>query len=98
MKIDSYLVTSIAGGTSLVTTTPSSAKTWKYARGIILRNVSGTVTLGSNERGTRPLPASTDFALPTANRAGQDGKYSLADIVLRGVGTTEIVLIDPSEA
>jgi hypothetical protein len=97
MKIDSYLVTSIAGGTNLVTTTPSGT-VYKYARAIILRNVSGTVTLGSKERGTRPLPVSTDLSLLEVNRAGQSGKYTLEEVVLRGIGTTEIVLIDPSEA
>lgn len=93
MRIDSYLITSIAGGSNLVA---QSGTKYKFARGIILRNVSGTVTLGGKERGTRPLPANTDVELQPANRAGQDGKYELEEIILRGVGTTEIVLIDPS--
>jgi hypothetical protein len=93
MRIDSYLQTSVAAGTSLV---PASGTAFKYARGVILRNISGTVTLGSKERGTRPLPVNTDVELPPANRAGQDGKYELAEIILRGVGTTEVLLIDPS--
>ncbi len=94
MKIDSYLITSIAGGSSLVAQSGSAPK---FARAVILRNVSGTVTLGSKERGTRPLPANTDIVLNEVNRAGQSGKYELAEMILRGVGTTEILLVDPSD-
>lgn len=94
MKLDSYLITSIAGGSSLIAQAGSAPK---FAKAIILRNVSGTVTLGNKERGTRPLPASTDISLLEINRAGQSGKYELAEIILRGVGTTEVLLVDPSD-
>jgi hypothetical protein len=93
MRIDSYLITSIAGGSPL---TAQSGSVPKYAKAIILRNISGTVTLGGKERGTRPLPVDTDIMLNEINRAGQSGKYELAEIILRGVGTTEVLLIDPS--
>lgn len=94
MRIDSYLITSIEGGSSLVA--QAGAKP-KFARAIILRNVTGTVTLGNKDRGTRPMPVNTDIALPEINRAGQSGKYELEEIILRGVGTTEVLLIDPSD-
>lgn len=93
MKIDSYLITSIAGGSSLVAQAGAMPK---FARAIILKNISGTVTLGNKDRGTYPLPANVEIRLDEINRAGQSGKYSLADIILRGVGTTEIILLDPS--
>jgi len=93
MKIDSYLVTSIAGGTSLIAASGSKPK---FARMIILKNITGTVTLGSKDRGTYPLPANVEVKLEEVNRAGQSGKYELAEIFLRGAGTTEVVLVDPS--
>lgn len=93
MRIDSYLITSIAGGSNLVA---QAGTKYKYARAIILRNISGTVVLGGKERGTRPMTVNTDIELQPANRAGQDGKYELEEIILRGIGTTEILLIDPS--
>jgi hypothetical protein len=93
MKIDSYLITSIAGGSNLIAQAGSQPK---FARAVILRNVSGTVTLGGKERGTRPLPVNTDIVLNEVNRAGQSGKYDLSEMILRGVGTTEVLLIDPS--
>ena len=93
MKLDSYLLTSVAGGSSLVAASGSAPK---FARMVILKNVSGTVTLGSKERGTYPLPANTEVKLEEVNRAGQSGKYELAEIILRGVGTTEVLLVDPS--
>lgn len=94
MKIDSYLVTSIAGGTNLVAATGTK---YKYARAVILTSVSGTVTLGGKERGSQPLVAATPFPMNEVNRAGQSGKYALEEMILRGVGTTQVLLVDPSE-
>lgn len=94
MKIDSYLITSIAGGSSLIAQAGSAPK---YARAVKLKNISGTVTLGGKERGTYPLAAATEVSIDEINRAGQSGKISLAEVILRGVGTTQVLLIDPSD-
>lgn len=94
MKIDSYLITSIAGGSSAIAQSGSAPK---YARAMKLVNISGTVTLGSKERGTYPLPANVEVVIDEVNRAGQSGKISLAEVILRGVGTTQVLLVDPSD-
>lgn len=94
MRIDSYLITSIAGGSSLVAQAGSVPK---FAKAVILKNISGTVTLGGTERGTYPLAANVEVKLDEINRAGQSGRYELATIILRGVGTTQVVLVDPSD-
>jgi len=94
MKIDSYLVTSVAAGTPLIAASGSMPK---FARMVVLKNASGTVTLGGKERGTYPLPANVEVKLEEVNRAGQSGKYELSEIILRGIGTTEVVLVDPSD-
>lgn len=94
MKLDSYLITSIAGGSNIIAQSGSAPK---YARAIKLKNISGTVTLGGKERGTYPLAANVEVPLDEVNRAGQSGKISLAEVILRGIGTTQVLLIDPSD-
>lgn len=94
MKIDSYLITSIAGGSNLIAQSGSKPK---YARAIKLVNITGTVTLGGLERGTFPMAANAVITMDEVNRAGQAGKISLAEVILRGVGTTQVLLIDPSD-
>ena len=94
MRIDSYPVTSTAPGVSI--NTPASGMIYKKARMVILKNTSGTVTLGGVERGSYPLPANVEVKLEEVNRAGQSGKYELSQLILRGVGVTEVILVDPS--
>ena len=104
MRIDSFIKDLAAASTpeNLIADSSGSLPQFKFARAVIIRCPStntSDLSVGSKDRQSSLIIKGTSLELPEINRAGQSGKYELAEIFVKA-GTNgddvEVILIDPS--